>query len=93
MPGRIPTPSNIELFSNTKRQILASNTRRDIRNRKTAPRRGDSLSRPIGESFLKTIVSIGNLVDSPTRRVGELFLGYEYLCKFEAKIGRARNVV
>ena len=40
---------------------------------------------------LKKIVSIGNLVDSPTRRVGESFFDYEYLREFEAKIGIARN--
>jgi hypothetical protein len=39
------------------------------------------------------IVSTGNLVDSPTGRVGESFFDYEYLCEFEAKIGLARNVV
>jgi hypothetical protein len=38
-------------------------------------------------------VSVGNLVDSPTRWIGELFFDYEYLRKFEAKIGTARNVV
>jgi hypothetical protein len=42
---------------------------------------------------LKKIVSIGNLVDSPTRRVGESFFDYQYLCEFEAKIGTARKVV
>jgi hypothetical protein len=42
---------------------------------------------------LKKIVSIGNLVDSPTRQVGESFFDYEYLREFEAKIGTARNVV
>jgi hypothetical protein len=36
---------------------------------------------------LKNIASIGNLVDSPTRRVGESFFYYEYLREFEAKIG------
>jgi hypothetical protein len=41
---------------------------------------------------LKKIVSIGNLVDSPTRRVGESFFDYEYLREFEAKIGTAQNV-
>ncbi len=39
------------------------------------------------------IVSIGNLVDFPTRRVGESFLDYEYLHEFEAKIGTTPNVV
>jgi hypothetical protein len=39
------------------------------------------------------MVSIGNLVDSPTRRVGESFCDYEYLGEFEAKIGTAQNVV
>jgi hypothetical protein len=39
------------------------------------------------------IVSIGILVDSPTRRVGELFFDYEYLREYEAQIGTARNVV
>jgi hypothetical protein len=28
-----------------------------------------------------------------SRLVGELFLDFEYLCEFEAKIGTARNVV
>jgi hypothetical protein len=42
---------------------------------------------------LKKIVSIGILVDSPTRRVEESFFDYEYLRKFEAKIETARNVV
>ncbi len=36
---------------------------------------------------------IGNLVDSPTLRVGESFFDYKYLHEFEAKIGMARNVV
>ncbi len=35
----------------------------------------------------------GNLVDSPTHRYGEWFFEYEYLRKFESKIGTARNVV
>jgi hypothetical protein len=39
------------------------------------------------------IVSIGILVDSPTRRVGESFSNYEYLREYEAQIGTARNVV
>jgi hypothetical protein len=39
------------------------------------------------------IYSIGILVDSPTRRVGESFFDYEYLREFEVKIGTARNVV
>jgi hypothetical protein len=42
---------------------------------------------------LKKIVSMGNLVDSPTRRVGESFFEHKYLREFEAKIGMARNVV
>jgi hypothetical protein len=45
---------------------------------------------------LKKIVSIGNLVDSPTRRggrVGELFFNYKYFREFKAKIGTAGNVV
>ncbi len=42
---------------------------------------------------LKKIVSIGNLVNSPTRRVGESFFDYEYLREFEAKIETAQNVV
>ncbi len=42
---------------------------------------------------LKKIVSIGILVDSLTRWVGELFFDYEYLRKFEAKIGMAQNIV
>jgi hypothetical protein len=42
---------------------------------------------------LKKIVSIGNLVDSPTRQLRELFFDYEYLNEFEAQIGTARNVV
>ncbi len=36
---------------------------------------------------------IGNLVNSPTRRVGESFFDHEYLREFGAKIGTARNVV
>ncbi len=39
------------------------------------------------------MVSIGNLVDSPTRPVGESFFDYEYLHEFEAKIRMAQNVV
>jgi hypothetical protein len=39
------------------------------------------------------MVSIGNLVHSPTRRVGESFCDDEYLREFEAKIGTAQNVV
>ncbi len=31
---------------------------------------------------LKKVVSIGNLVDSLTRRVGELFFDFEYLREF-----------
>ncbi len=42
---------------------------------------------------LKKIVSIGNLVDSPTRRVGESFFDYKYLREIEAKIGTAWNVL
>jgi hypothetical protein len=37
--------------------------------------------------------SIGNLVDSPTERGGESFFDYEYLHKFETKIGTARKIV
>ncbi len=42
---------------------------------------------------MKKIVSIGILVDSPTRRVGELFFDYEYLREYEAQIETAWNVV
>ncbi len=42
---------------------------------------------------LKKIVSIGILVDSPTRRVGESFFDYEYLREYEAQIGTAGNLV
>jgi hypothetical protein len=42
---------------------------------------------------LKKIVSIGILVDSPTRLVGESFFDYEYLREYEAQIGTARNLV
>ncbi len=42
---------------------------------------------------LKKIVSVGILVDSPTRRVGESFFDYEYLREYEAQIGTARNLV
>ncbi len=42
---------------------------------------------------LKKIISIGKLVDSPTRWVGESFFDSEYLQIFEAKIGTAQNVV
>ncbi len=38
---------------------------------------------------LKKVVSVGNLIDSPTRRVGESFFDYENLREFEAKIGTA----
>ncbi len=41
----------------------------------------------------KKIVSIGILVDSPTRRVGESFSDYEYLREYEAQIGTVRNLV
>ncbi len=41
---------------------------------------------------LKQIVSIGNLVDFPTRRVGESFFDYEYLREFEGKFGTAGSV-
>ncbi len=33
------------------------------------------------------------LTESESRRVGESFFTYEYLCEFEAKIGTARKVV
>ncbi len=59
-----------------------------------------SLSRGVDNSAyrwlfkgLKIIVSIGNLVNSPTHRYGESFFEYGYLCEFEAKIGMARNIV
>jgi len=42
---------------------------------------------------LKKIVSIGILVDSPTRLVGESFFDYEYLREYEAEGGTARKVV
>jgi hypothetical protein len=42
---------------------------------------------------LKKFGSTDNLVDSPTRRVGESFFEYEYLHEFQAKTGTARNVV
>jgi hypothetical protein len=42
---------------------------------------------------LNKIVSIGIIVDSPTRRVEESFFDYEYLREYEAQIGIARNVV
>jgi hypothetical protein len=42
---------------------------------------------------LKKIVSIGILVDSPTRRVGESFFDYEYIRENEDQIGTARNLV
>jgi hypothetical protein len=42
---------------------------------------------------MKKIVSIGILVDSPIRRVGESFFDYKYLREYEAQIGTARNVV
>ncbi len=35
---------------------------------------------------MKKIVSIGNLVDSPTQQVRESFFDYKYLRDFEAKI-------
>jgi hypothetical protein len=39
------------------------------------------------------MVSIGILVDSPTRLVGESFFDYEYLREYEAQIGTARSLV
>jgi len=42
--------------------------------------------------YLKKVVSIGNLVDSPTHQVGDSFFDYEYLREFEVKIGTALNV-
>ncbi len=38
---------------------------------------------------LKKIVSIGNLVDSPTQKVKEWFFDNKNLHEFEAKIGTA----
>jgi hypothetical protein len=35
------------------------------------------------------MVTLGNLVDSPTHRCGESFFDYEYLREFEAIIGMA----
>ncbi len=51
-----------------------------------------TITTDVFEGFKKT-VSIDNLVDSPTRRVGESFSDYEYLREFEGKIGTARKVV
>jgi hypothetical protein len=42
---------------------------------------------------LKKIISIGILVDSPTRRVGESFFDDKYPRGYEAQIGTARNLV
>jgi hypothetical protein len=42
---------------------------------------------------LKKRLILGNLVDSPTQRVGESFFDYEYLHEFEAKVGTAQMVV
>jgi len=42
---------------------------------------------------MKKIVSIGILVDSPTRQVGESFFDYEYLREYEAQNWTARNVL
>ncbi len=39
------------------------------------------------------MVTLGNLVDSPTHRCGESFFDYEYLREFKAKIGTARMVL
>jgi hypothetical protein len=64
--------------------------RGDIRNRKTTPRLSVLASRRLSESVSR---GVG---DSPTHRVRELLtlrLDYDYLRKFEAKIGTARNVV
>jgi hypothetical protein len=44
-------------------------------------------------NVLKIFLSIGILVDSPTRRVGESFFDYEYIHEYEAQIGTARNAV
>jgi hypothetical protein len=51
-----------------------------------------TITTDVFEGF-KKIVSLGNLVDSPTRRVGESFFDYEYLREFEGKIETARKVV
>jgi hypothetical protein len=63
----------------------------------------DSASQGVRESAfecLKENLASQKAGDSPTRRVrewlwrvGESFFDYEYLLKFEAKIGTARNVV
>jgi hypothetical protein len=42
---------------------------------------------------MKKNVSVGNLIESPTRRVGGVVFHYEYLREFEAKIGMAQNAV
>ncbi len=47
----------------------------------------ESPTRRVGESGIPRFAS------RPTRRVGESFFDYEYLRKFEAEIGTARNVV
>jgi hypothetical protein len=39
------------------------------------------------------MVTLGNLVDSPTQRVGESIFEYEFLLEFEAKIGTAQKLV
>jgi hypothetical protein len=36
---------------------------------------------------LKKILSIGFLIDSPTRRVGESFFDYEHIREYEAQTG------
>jgi hypothetical protein len=39
------------------------------------------------------MVTLGNLVDFLTQRVGESIFGYEYLREFEAKIGTDQKAV
>jgi hypothetical protein len=42
---------------------------------------------------LKKMVTLGNLVDSPTQRVSESIFDCEYFREFEAKIWTAEKVV
>ncbi len=48
---------------------------------------------PIGRDQFPIAYSRSCLVNSPTRRVGESFLDYEYLRELEAKIGAAQKVL
>ncbi len=55
--------------------------------------RFESSRSDFGFEFAEIFIIEKRLPDSPTWRVGESFIDYEYLHEFEAKIGTTRNVV